>query len=366
MKVEVMIYLYGAVCVGMIVFNILYNLLLRGSDARMERRCGKFQNEISRQLTRLRADQEVEPVHIRMLQNKLCHVNNLMAFHRALQEDMARDREVCQRYMRQIRRTILYIAFAYRQKEDMQAGYFAYFLSCYTSDRQMAVDSLQDVLLDYIKKPNLYCRYNALKALYHFASPEHIVEALQIQDDGGVFFHEKLITEGLLSYTGDHEQLITQLWKAFSTYTVHTQHAILNYIRFCSANYKKEMYAFLKDSAADKELRLAAVRYFGKHSYEPAQAWLLDFVQDSDATRWEYATVAAASLAAYPDPNSVEALKKALHSANWYVRSAAAQSLEELQVDYTDVLDITTGSDRYAKEIMLYRLELRKLQEQGV
>ena len=89
-------------------------------------------------------------------------------------------------------------------------------------------------------------------------------------------------------------------------------------------------------------------------------------VVDEQGKPMEYATVAAASLAAYPDPNSVEALKKALHSANWYVRSAAAQSLEELQVDYTDVLDITTGSDRYAKEIMLYRLELRKLQEQGV
>ena len=79
--------------------------------------------------------------------------------------------------------------------------------------------------------------------------------------------------------------------------------------------------------------------------------------------QWEYATVAAASLAAYPDKETINALKEALHSGNWYVRYAAAQSLEHLQVDYTDVIDIAAGNDRYAREMMLYRLESRKLQE---
>ena len=30
MRVEILIYLYGAVCASMIVFNVIYNLLLRG------------------------------------------------------------------------------------------------------------------------------------------------------------------------------------------------------------------------------------------------------------------------------------------------------------------------------------------------
>lgn len=39
MKVEFMIYIYGAVCASMIVFNIVYNLLLKGSKSRMQKRC---------------------------------------------------------------------------------------------------------------------------------------------------------------------------------------------------------------------------------------------------------------------------------------------------------------------------------------
>lgn len=366
MKVEVMIYIYGAVCVCMIAFNIVYNLFLRGSTPRMERRCRKIGNSMEAQLAEIRAGRPVEEAYMDDLRRRLGRVANLMAFHRVLQENLSREPAVCREYMRQTRPVILYLAFVYRQKEYTQAGYFAYVLSCYTAERQMAMDSLQDVLLDYVKKPNLYCRFNALKALYHFASPEHIVEALLLQDDGGVFFHEKLITEGLLSYVGDHEQLIAMLWEKFPSYTVHTQHAILNYIRFRSGNYKSEMYTILEDPAADKELRLAAVRYFGKYPHEPARAWLLKFVEDKDPTHWEYATVAASALPAYPDSEAIYVLKEALHSGNWYVRSAAAQSLEQMHVDYTDVMDIAAGSDRYAREMMLYRLESRKLQEMGV
>lgn len=42
MKVEFMIYIYGAVCASMIVFNIIYNLLLKGSKSRMQKRCLKI------------------------------------------------------------------------------------------------------------------------------------------------------------------------------------------------------------------------------------------------------------------------------------------------------------------------------------
>ena len=76
--------------------------------------------------------------------------------------------------------------------------------------------------------------------------------------------------------------------------------------------------------------------------------------------------MAASALPSYPDSEAIYVLKEALHSGNWYVRSAAAQSLEQMHVDYTDVMDIAAGSDRYAREMMLYRLESRKLQEMGV
>ena len=47
MQVEYMIYAYGAICISLIVFNIIYNLSLRRSESRMERRCRRIRAEMA-------------------------------------------------------------------------------------------------------------------------------------------------------------------------------------------------------------------------------------------------------------------------------------------------------------------------------
>ena len=46
MDVEVMLYVYGFVCASMIVFNVVYNLLLKRSEPRLERRCRRLREKI--------------------------------------------------------------------------------------------------------------------------------------------------------------------------------------------------------------------------------------------------------------------------------------------------------------------------------
>lgn len=50
MQVEYMIYAYGAICISLIVFNIIYNLSLRRSELRMERRCRRIRAKMDEQL----------------------------------------------------------------------------------------------------------------------------------------------------------------------------------------------------------------------------------------------------------------------------------------------------------------------------
>ena len=362
MKIEVMIYIYGAICISMIGFNTVYNLLLKGSEPRFLKRCVEIERNILAQLEKIERTGQLEEEHLDYLRRKLKRVNYLLAFNKVWEELINQNSALHKQYARQIRPAILRLAMIYREEEDINAGNFAYFLSRYTASEQMIIDSLQDILLDYVRKDNLYCRHNALKALYHFAEEEHIVEALKIADDDVVFLHEKLIVEGLLSFSGNHHRLIARLWEEFSSFSNHIQHAILNYIRFHSGEYALEMFEIMNDKKMEKELRLAAIRYFGKYFYEPAQEVLIAFVKDKDPTHWEYATVAVGSLAKYPAEEVIDVLKEALHSSNWYVRYAAAQSLEHHDVDYSDIIDIAIGNDRYAREMIMYRLQSRRLQ----
>ena len=364
MRVEWMIYAYGAVCISLIVFNIIYNISLRRSEPRMERRCRRIRAEMDEQLGRLSQEQPVEERHLDYLSSKLKRVKNLIAFDRAL-ESFPRGTETAEAYFHQIQPIILHLAIIYHKREPMQAAYFSYLLSRYMTTRQMPVDSLQEILLEYVRKDNLYCRVNALEALFTIGTPGNILRALEIQDSNTVFIHEKILTEGLLSYTGKHDELIGLLWTRLDSFSVSTQLAILNYIRFKTGNYASEMFAIMMDQNRDKELRLSAIRYFGKYAYQPAVEPLLIFAADKDPMKWEYAAISVSSLARYSGPEVVRQLKEALHSSNWYVRYNASLSLEALHIDYNELIDVVAGNDRYAREMMMYRLENRAIQQEG-
>ena len=366
MKIEVMLYIYGAVCISMIVFNIIYNLLLQHREPLLKRRYRKMKNQIAFQLQNIENNGKITENHLHFLAKKLRRINGLIVFYRVISEMKKEPINCFDLYLNQIQPVVLYLAVEYLDKENLQAGYFTYFLSQCKTRRYRPMDSLQDILLKYLEKDNLYCRCNALQALYDFGNEDHVIAALQLQDDGKVFIHEKILTEGLLSFTGDHEALIQKLWIAFSSFSVHTQQGILNYIRFQSGNYPVQMFSIMQNETMDKELRLSAIRYFGKYYYAPALEPLLHFVQDNDPDHWEYATVAASALSLYGQEKVIEVLKDALCSENWYIRYAAAQSLTAHHVEYSDLKDILLGNDRYAREMITYHLESTKLQHAEV
>lgn len=365
MRIELMLYFYGAVCISMILFNVVYALLLRSSQPRLEKRVRRLTQAVQAQLARLEEGQTVDPAHLTRLRRKLRRVKNLNALDLALRPQMGEDPRL-EAYLTQLQPTLLYLAVVYRKRETIQAAYFSYFLSRYMLHKHLPIQSLQEVLLGYMEKENLYCQVNTLQALCAFGSAEHIVTALEIQDRGGRFLHEKILTESLLSFTGDHDQLIGLLWKRMAVFSPHTQLALFNYIRFRSGNYTRQMLDIMEDQTWDKEIRLSAIRYFGRYPYEPALESLLAFAGDDSPDHWEYATVSASSLANYRGERVIRVLKRALHSSNWYVRYAAAASLEAHHMNYEDLLDVVSGSDRYAREMMAYQMESHRMQEAGV
>lgn len=366
MRIEIMIYLYGAVCMSMIVFNVVYAVLLRIGQPRQDRRRREMEEQIRRQVEMVCRGEEVETKHLDRMQRKLRRTGALIAYDYGLRKVLEETPEPWgTRYLDQIQPAILHLALVYQKRDTMSAAYFSYFLSRYMTPRHMPIHSIQGVLLDYIRKDNLYCRVNGLQALYRFGNVENILTALEIQDRGDIFLHEKILTEGLLTFTGDHSQLIERLWACLDQFSEHTQIAISNYIRFQTGAYTEEMLQVMLDEKRGKELRLSAIRYFGRYRYAPALEPLLTFVRQKDPEQWEYVTVSAAALSRYPGEATFAALKEALHSANWYVRYAAAASLDALGAGYEDLLDIISGSDRYAREMVMYRLESRRMQKVG-
>lgn len=370
MGAEILLYGYGAVCLSMLVFNVLYGLRLRSDDRRMGAKAEILRRRVTEQLVRLQENssgpaQTVQVSHLTWMRRHLSHVNDLLAFDHLL-EELDEQSAAYQSYMEQMQPVFLYLATVYWKRESTQAAYFCYFLARHKLRRHMELDQIQQVVLSYLKKDSLYCKINAWKALCSFGSPSVIVKALQeLGGEEESQLHEKVITEALLTYTGNSAELIETLWARLESSPLPIQRAVLDYIRFQSGNYCDRMLEILRDERRDKELRLSAIRYFGRYPDPSARPLLLGFLQDRDPTRWEFSAISASALARYEGRDVVDALLRAMNSSNWYTRSNAAASLEAHGLSYEEMLQVLGGGDRYAREMLTYRLKAKQLEEEA-
>lgn len=364
MNVEVLIYAYLAVCAAMIGFNIVCIFVFRHKDKKLDRRSRKYTEQICEII---QTDAKgVDERHRDTLRKTLRNPAGLMAFDQTLEKLYAEHPHEVAAYLSDIMPILAELEEVYRGKEVVEAAYFPYIIQKYKLFQGESIPAVTEMLLELVANSSLYCRENALQALYAVGSAQDVINGLTILDRSGHYHHPKLITDGLIKFSGSRRQLDEQLWAKLSLFSDGMQLAILDYFRFSSDAHCVPMLRLMLSSAKRDEVVYSCLRYFGKYPYEAAYPYLLDAAERATEDRWEYAAIAASSLAGYPGDRTVEALKNLLSSRNWHVRYNAAQSLTSLGLQYTDLADIFEGSDRYAAEMLRYRFDQRNMREKEV
>lgn len=356
MKVEILIYAYLAVCASMIVFNIVCIFIFRRKDKNIRNRSIDFTDIIEYQLDQGTIDEK----HKGFLRKKLKKINHMMAFDDALEKLYAQRPEDIKKYISDLSSVFVFLTFKYNEKEQIQAAYFPYIVKKYHVFRGAGIPIVLDTLMELVKEQNLYCRENALQALYSIGDADSVIEALKLMDRVENFHHGKMIADGLLCFTGRVDELDKKLWKNLDGFSIALKQAILDYFRFSSGEHKEKILQIMIDPAENQEFRISAIRYFAKYHYEPALAHLYSFATE-DSPVWEYRAIAASALGNYPADETEALLKKLLSDRNWYVRYNAADSLERLGIRYEEMIDIFEGRDRYAAEMLRYRFDRKKL-----
>ena len=239
----------------------------------------------------------------------------------------------------------------------MNRAYFAYLIAQYKPCDGREYRPIMEVLLSYLDNSTVYCRENVLNALCALGNLQSVVNMLQILNDRQWFHHQKLLADGLMTFTGDREALAQRLWEHAKRWDLHLRIAVIQFIAGCTAQFQETFLPILKAQSDDLEVRLAILRYYRRYPYEPVRPLLLNYLQHSDGSDVSLAIVSAAVLDQYPGEDTVKTLKKALQHSNWYVRYNAATSLVNLKVGDEVLQDVLNGTDRYAKEILAYKLE---------
>lgn len=359
MKAEVLIYAYLAVCAAMIGFNIVCIFVFRVKDKRLDHYSRRF-NKIVHQVIE---DQTVTEEHCKYLSKKLKKINNLMAFDKTLGELFPQNPKQTKDYIRQLSSVFIYLTLEYKKKSEILAAYFPYIIHKYKVFQGQPISIVMDTMLELVHSPSLYVRENALQAIYFIGSVECTMNALWILNESTYYHHPKMITDGLLNFSGDTKQLAELLWDNFDRFSKKMQRVIVDYFRFSSSDHQERILELLTSHGVDDEVAYSCIRYLGKYAYPPAYPILTGIVERYQHNQWIYTAITASALASYPGDRAVAVLKELLQSSNWHVRSNASQSLMSLGLYYTDMIDVFEGRDRYASEIMRYRFDQKNMKE---
>lgn len=361
MKIEILVYIYLAVCLAMIGFNIVCIFLFSHNDRETEQNRRYYINLIKMQFGKAVLDNR----HRLLILRKLVHVRELIAFDKSLEILYKEYPEEVQTYLRGLESVFIALAHRYSRKNELQMAYFPYVISRYKLFYGEDLPQINRILVDLLEKPSIYSRENALNAFYSMGISSNVADALKIIDDSEYYHNKKLLTDGLMTFAGDKNELNECLWERLWDYSLNMQLAILDYIRFSSGDFQERMLTLLK-SDLDREIHFCAIRYLGRYPYQPAYEQLMKYAEHEDEMHWEYTSITCFALASYPGERTIAALKKNLSSKSWYVRLNASQALESLGLEYADFIDIFEGDDRYAGEMMRYRFDRKKLSERRV
>lgn len=349
MFVQILIYVYLGICAGMILFNIVTALLSQRREHRSFRDGIRLELTVSQELDRLAETGTVSERHLRFMERRLRRVNGMAAFDAALECLCVRRPELTRSYLTALNGVMITLAEDYCRRDEIEAAYFPYIIRKYRLLDGQENEALKTMLLDLLHESSIYCRENAMQALYTAGDPAVLVRALRIIDASSLYYHSKLLSDGLLNYTGDTWELADALWEEFDAFQPWMQVTLLNYFRFSSGAYCEKIHALLNDPAQDDEVRFACLRYLGRYPYPPAYADLLRYATPSKNARWEYAAIASSVLASYPGAETAAVLERNLYHPNWYIRFNASKSLEQLGFGYRDLIDVIEGHDRYSK-----------------
>ena len=363
MKIEIMIYTYIAICVSMILYNIIYVFILKHRAHALVSDSEKLKKVLNEQIEILKKGGEISEKHKKFLCRELDKTSGITAFDKALESIFEKEPDLTEKYLVDTFSVFETLTHRYISKDTIKIAYFPYILHKYNILKHHEGERLISALFDLLRSVNVYCRENTLKALYSMQKPDIVRKALKVIDANLSFHHPKLITDGLVFYKGNKEELKTMLFTYFKDYSVQMRVNILNYFRFADIKCDDEMLEILKNEKENREIRFSAIRYFEKFPSGDAQPVILNLAENLENRTWEYQAIATSALKAYPGDTTFRILVKNLSSSSWHVRQNSAISCEKLGYTYQDLINVFDGNDRYAREIIRYRLDRRNAEE---
>lgn len=252
--------------------------------------------------------------------------------------------------------TELYINKYNKSDEAIQSLLISLLIRCDASSSR-----LKQILLKNLEAKNLLVRIETLRCISSQRNRKIMIQALEIIDRQPQHFSNKLLTDALIEFQGSRELLMEEMWKNRVHYSTDLQVSMIQMMTMLkSESFAERVYEIADDKTVNKEVRIAAIKYFG-HVLRPEYInRLASFLTDPV---WEYGAVAANVLRNYECTEIFESLLKGSASRNWHVRNNCAKTIVAC-CSREQIREAIQGEDRYSRDSIIYACETAERREE--
>lgn len=179
MIAQLVIVFYFIVCVGIIIFNCFTEIISRYRSCVLKRReqryCEEYRQLFSENITENKKQEK-------RLVKELHSTSRLLTFSEALSKVENSMPEQFQQGIASVSRLMEELIPVYKRKPDMEKACLAYVFAIFHMTKFQAKEIVFPFLFDLLGNKSLYCRENALRALYSSEDIQAVMQALTFLD----------------------------------------------------------------------------------------------------------------------------------------------------------------------------------------
>lgn len=347
-----MIELYLAVCLLLLLFDVLFLALKNYRNRELYPRNRELEETLGREIQNRRRTGAFSPGFEEALEKRLGRTRNLIT----LMDVLDADREAAEWF----RPAVFAQVGAYQRKGDDEQAYYAYVISGFDYARAPVPPAFASKFMAFLDSGSLYTFANAMDAVYRFGRTNLLMAALDKVDERRGFYHKKLLVDGLLASRADFQELNPELIREFGRYSPFLQESLLSFFRMTGWDASDLCLRLIQGGRdTDQEVRYEAMRCCAKYPSAQSQALFLDLLEREESP-WMDQMMAIQALERSGDAAAREAVLKKVTSPNWYVRTNAAAYLHRRGLTRSQIFDILYLRDAYADDALLYQYRHEK------
>lgn len=319
------IYFYIAVCITLIIFELVWSVYIKKYNARMEKMKSKYKDKINN------ISNYTKKIDVSTLAKELKNVNNLIAFQNAFEE--VTNESIRRDFMHEVLPAFIYLNIYYaNRKNEMEKAFFAYVVS-----KDLVINNAQnanlliETMYSFLNSKSIYCRENAMSAIFSIGKVNNTIKALNIINVNELEYNQNLLTNNLKNFNGNKRILAIELNKRFDTYSENIQIAIIRFLTKYNYIDMDELINRLKDTYLSVNVKCEIMRFFQQNKSEDAKKYLMSLLENEGVIANDITLKAIGTIGYYNDNETISLLEKMKDSKDEIILEAVFRSLEKMK-----------------------------------